>query len=84
MNSIHAHNLDITRAVFTEGESPYIYHRAFGIDLFLSGNKNDVREAIQLGCPAGMVTGPAKAAKSPQATEAVCLAFDFDGGVVQT
>lgn len=26
-----------------------------------------------------MVAGPVKAAKSPPATEAVCLAFDFDG-----
>lgn len=79
MNSIHAHDLDITRAVFTEGESPYVYHEAFGVDLFLSGNKGDVREAIQLGCPAGMVTGPGRSTASHQASGTVCLAFDFDG-----
>lgn len=79
MNSIHSHGLDITRAVFTEGESPYVYHEAFGIDLFLSSNKDDVREAIQLGCPAGMVTGPACTPQDITRTDPVCLAFDFDG-----
>ena len=34
-NSIEAHNLNITRAVFCGGESPYKYVKAFGVDLFL-------------------------------------------------
>lgn len=79
MSSIHEHGLDITRAVFTEGESPYLYHQAFGIDLFLSANKDDVREAIRLGCPAGMVTGPTHSTTNISSPDTVCLAFDFDG-----
>ena len=35
-NSIKAHNLDITRAAFTSGKSPYNYIPAYNISLFLS------------------------------------------------
>lgn len=45
-NSIQHHNLDITRAVFTKGESPFRYVPAFGIDLFLSADTSDVMAAL--------------------------------------
>ena len=38
-NSIEAHKLNISRAVFCGGESPYKYVKAFGVDLFLSTPK---------------------------------------------
>ena len=46
-NSIEAHNLDITRAVFCGGESPHKYVKDFKIDLFLSSSDEDVRMAIE-------------------------------------
>ncbi len=46
-NSIESHELDISRAVFCGGESPYKYVKAFGVDLFLSSSKDDVKMAIQ-------------------------------------
>ena len=46
-NSIEAHNLDITRAVFCGGESPHKYVKDFNIDLFLSSSDEDVRLAIE-------------------------------------
>ena len=38
-NSIEAHKLNISRAVFCGGESPYKYVKAFGIDLFYPAAK---------------------------------------------
>ena len=46
-NSIEHHGLDIQRAVFTNGESPFRYMKAIGTDLFLSGHADDVRQALQ-------------------------------------
>lgn len=51
-NSIKHYQLDITRAAFTSGQSPYHYVRAFGAHLFLSANPNDVKNALQAGCAA--------------------------------
>lgn len=45
-NSIAAYNLDITRAAFTGGQSPYPYARPFGAHLFLSADPNDVAKAL--------------------------------------
>ena len=50
-NSIAAHNLGITRAAFCSGKSPYRYTAAFGSDLFLSTNSDDVRGALEQGVP---------------------------------
>ena len=43
-NSIRAYELDITRAAFCGGQSPYRYINAFGCDLFLSTYADDVRQ----------------------------------------
>lgn len=51
-NSIHEYKLDITRAVFTTGESPYPYVNAFHADLFLSMQHEDVINALNAGCAA--------------------------------
>ncbi len=45
-NSIRAHGLDITRAAFCGGERPYRYISAFGCDLFLSTDSDDVVHAL--------------------------------------
>ena len=61
-NSIEAHELNITRAVFCGGESPYKYVKAFGVDLFLSSSKDDVKMAIENNVPSARII-PSKAKK---------------------
>ncbi|MGP5023989.1 5'-nucleotidase [Glutamicibacter ardleyensis] len=79
LNSIKHYELDVSRAVFTQGQSPYVYHQSFAIDLFLSENEDDVREAIHLGCPAGRVFPPKVPDPDPRSSTGIRLAFDFDG-----
>ncbi|NOR20534.1 MAG: 5'-nucleotidase [Xanthomonadales bacterium] len=54
-NSIEHHDLDIQRAVFTNGESPFRYMQAIGTDLFLSGHADDVRRTLEAGFAAAMI-----------------------------
>lgn len=54
-NSIQQHGLNIIRAAFTNGESPYSYVSAFGAHLFLSANTIDVRKALQAQCAAATI-----------------------------
>ena len=54
-NSIRHYDLDITRAAFTRGESPYRYIGAFGAHLFLSANAGDVRKALEAGIAAATI-----------------------------
>ncbi len=54
-NSIQHYGLNITRAVFSGGSSPYRYAKAFGAHLYLSLNPNDVRSAIQDGMAAAVL-----------------------------
>jgi len=54
-NSIEHHNLDIKRAVFTNGESPFRYMKALDAQLFLSGHGEDVRETLQAGFAAALI-----------------------------
>lgn len=54
-NSIKAHELRITRAAFTQGQSPYAYARAFGANLFLSANVKDVQAALTSGIAAATI-----------------------------
>ena len=74
-NSIKAHDLTITRAAFTNGESPYEYVSAFKSHLFLSAHAEDVRHALQAGCAAAQIfTGEIKTSHPDQ----VRIAFDGD------
>lgn len=54
-NSIKHHNLNITRASFTRGESTHKYISAFGADLFLSSNPEDVQQALAAGHAAATI-----------------------------
>ena len=76
-NSIEAHKLKISRAVFCGGESPYKYVKAFGVDLFLSSSKDDVQMAIENGVPSARII-PSKAKKSQKSDELLRIAFDGD------
>ena len=46
MNSIAHYGLDISRACFMTGQSPYSYLPAFNTALFLSANEEDVRLSL--------------------------------------
>lgn len=76
-NSITHHGLDISRAAFLEGKSPYAYIPAFNASLFLSANESDVLEAIDYDHPAGTVL-PSHVVDDEDDTE-LRIAFDFDG-----
>ena len=74
--SIEHYGLNITRAAFTEGKSPYEYIPAFNASLFLSANQQDVKSAINADYPAGVVL-PGQVVDDD--ADELRIAFDFDG-----
>ena len=76
-NSIEHYGLNISRAAFCGGESPYRYVSAFGCHLFLSTDGDDVRNAIENGMAAATLL--AADAKSEHGDQ---LRFAFDGDAV--
>lgn len=76
-NSIKHHALDISKAAFCGGSSPYRYITAFNSHLFLSTNGQDVRQALEAGVAAATIM-PSKAAN----TDDYKLRFAFDGDAV--
>ena len=77
-NSIEAHSLDISRAVFCGGESPHKYVKDFNIDLFLSSSNEDVRMAIESNvASATIISG-----KSNIKQDSHLLKIAFDGDAV--
>lgn len=54
-SSIEKHNLNITRAAFTGGRSPYKYLDAFNASLFLSAKTDDVKNALENGHAAATI-----------------------------
>jgi 5'-nucleotidase len=77
MRSIAHYGLDITRASFMSGKSPYSYLPAFNVSLFLSANEEDVKNAIAADYPAGLVL-PSQIVDD-EADNELRVAFDFDG-----
>lgn len=77
--SIQHYDLPITRAVFVTGRNPFEYMKAFNASLFLSGNQEDVRQAINNGMPAGYVE---ETEYVDDDDEELRIAFDFDGVIV--
>ena len=76
MRSVKRHGLDITRAIFMQGQSPYRFMEPLRMSLFLSANEDDVREAISLGFAAGRVVGRGV---DDHGGMDLRIAFDFDG-----
>lgn len=76
-NSIEHYGLNITRAAFTGGQSPYQYVSAFGSHLFLSVNGQDVCDALKAGCAAATILP-----SNNQGRHAQELRFAFDGDAV--
>lgn len=54
-HSLRHYGLNVIRAAFSGGNSPYIYAKAFGADLYLSLNPEDVRNALNAGCAAATI-----------------------------
>jgi 5'-nucleotidase len=77
-NSISHYKLDIVRAAFTQGESPYPYINAFGAHLFLSAHPTDVKNALDAGCAAATIFA-ANTKANP--SEELRIAFDGDAVV---
>jgi 5'-nucleotidase len=75
--SIEHYRLPISRAAFVSGNNPFPYMDAFHACLFLSGNSDDVREAVAHGYPAGCIY-PTEYMDQRE-DEELRLAFDFDG-----
>ena len=78
-NSIKAYELDITRAAFCGGKSPYRYIHAFGCSLFLSTQADDVSHALEHGVAAATLLGRGG---SPVRSEDEELRLAFDGDSV--
>lgn len=74
-NSIQHYGLDITRAAFCGGRSPYRYVSAFGCDLFLSTHAEDVRNALSNGFAAATLL---PSGKNTQHSDELRFAFDGD------
>ena len=74
-NSIQQHGLDISRAAFTSGQSPFSYISAFGADLFLSTNAEDVQKALTAGHAAATILASSKPSSD---TGQLRIAFDGD------
>lgn len=74
-NSIEHYGLDITRAAFCGGDSPYRYIAPFNSHLFLSTDGADVRQALEMGVAAATILP----SKTPSAArETLKIAFDGD------
>ncbi len=76
-NSIKEYNLNITRAAFTSGRSPFEYIPAYNISLFLSTDEIDVQNAIKRNYPAGRILNTS--IHDNEDDLELRLAFDFDG-----
>ena len=74
-NAIEHHGLNITRAVFSRGESPYRYASALGLNLFLSTEAEDVRQAISSNIPAATILSSTVGARQDSQLR---IAFDGD------
>lgn len=76
-NSIEQHKLDIQKAAFCGGSSPYRYISAFNSHLFLSTDGQDVRMALENGIAAATILN-----SKPANTDDEKLRFAFDGDAV--
>jgi 5'-nucleotidase len=71
------HGLAIERGVFTRGRPPFGYLNALNASLFLSANRDDVRDALAAGFPAARVL-PEAARAANQYPDEIRIAFDGD------
>ncbi len=77
-NSIAHYDLNISRAAFCGGESPWRYINAFGCQLFLSSEAEDVRYALDCGVAAATIVSNNRSGSTGNDQ----LRFAFDGDAV--
>ncbi len=78
-NSIAHYALNIQRAAFSNGKSPYAYLKAFGAHLFLSAHNKDVELALKAGYAAAhLMTENIKTKDCLAQDKQVRIAFDGD------
>ncbi|MDH3693827.1 MAG: 5'-nucleotidase [Gammaproteobacteria bacterium] len=75
-NSIQHYKLDISRAAFSSGDSPYRYVKPFNAHLFLSSDTADVDSALSAGIAAATIL-PSNV-ESGGAGDQLRIAFDGD------
>lgn len=75
--SIKTYGLNITRAGFFSGKSPFEYLLAFNSSLFLSAEEEDVINSVGAGFAAGRVIK--NAVDDDEKDNELRIAFDFDG-----
>ena len=75
-NSIQHYGLPICRAAFCGGQSPYRYVAAFGCQLFLSTDPEDVRAALEQGVAAATLIASERGERTDN--EQLRIAFDGD------
>lgn len=75
MNSLNHYQFNIGRMVMSGGEEISKYLKAFGVDLFLSCNEEDVSRAINNGIPAGLIYN---SNSSYEMQDQIRIAFDGD------
>ena len=80
-NSIRQYGLDISRAAFAGGSSPYRYVTAFGAHLFLSADPDDVRLALHAGCAAATILPLQRRPLEGDELQPMRIAFDGDAVV---
>ncbi len=80
MDAVEHYGLNISRASFTAGAPPYPYMAAKNAVLYLSTDRDEVREAVENGHPAGHVL-PCKVVPDDD-DQQLRIAFDFDGVIV--
>ncbi len=81
-NSIGHHGLEITRAAFTSGRSPFEYASVLDAHLFLSADSEDVSRALNAGVAAATIAsaiGNSRSAETtPGSADQLRIAFDGD------
>lgn len=77
LNSIEQYGLNITRATFSRGRTPYKYLKAFNADLFLSANPQDVKLALEHRHASATIYTGARYKKDENLDE-IRIAFDGD------
>ena len=80
MDALPKYNLDISRAFFLAGELPFPYMESVNAVLYLSTNKEEVKQAVAQGYPAGHVL-PCNVTDDETDVQ-LRIAFDFDGVIV--
>lgn len=81
-NSVEHHALDITRAAFTSGESPFEYAAVLGAHLFLSADASDVARALDVGMAAATIVPAADGRRLGEGKDSGQLRIAFDGDAV--